>query len=533
MSSLRDSQLDSVVHVSQSDAFGGAAKAAFRLHQGLLRTGVVSRMLVENQSLRSDPTISELRPPLRLEASLVERYYIGTRRCGRLSNTGFSVDPLLVEARRREIFNNETLSNASIVNLHWVAGLLSPAEIADLAASEKPLVWTMHDMRPITGGCHFSDNCEGFREGCSHCPQLRDDPCGLVPAQFETCLTTYGALEWTAVCPSAWLASCVRQSRIGQGKRVETIPYGLDENVFRPREKCAACAALNLNSDVAYLCVGAHWLSENRKGVAYVNEVLKMMASDAIFGDQIRRGSWQLVSFGNDQKALDSSGWRATSFACVESEERLSQIFAASSVLLFCSLADNLPNTLIEASASGLPAVAMRAGGVEEVICDSKNGFLVPQGETREAGNCCGRLLQDRLLQRKMGEAARDRAGQLYTLEGQAHKYRSLYEDLLASRKQPHIRAFVSLARCDAPPRKESWRSRVFLHSLKGADATVSRVQAESAEREKKLKQDITALWKSTRGFSLRRSIASALGSLRFTKLLSTVVARKNKQSSR
>ena len=366
-------------------------------------------------------------------------------------------------------------------------------------------------MRPITGGCHFSDGCEAFRENCSSCPQLRDDPCGLVPAQFETCLTTYGMLEWTAVCPSEWLASCVRQSRIGQGKRVETIPYGLDENVFRPRERCEVCAALNLEPNVAYLCVGAHWLSDKRKGVADVNKVLKMMASDAIFGEKIRSGSWQLLSFGNDLNALESSGWRTTSFSYVESEERLCQIFSVSSVLLFCSLADNLPTILIEASASGLPAVAMRAGGVEEVISDGENGFLVHQGKIDEAGRYCARLLQDKLLQRQMSESARTRACRLYALGRQADQYLRLYEDLLSSKGQSHKKPFIALANSETATSKESWRAQLLSDSLKGADETVARVQAEAAGREKKLKRDITALWQETRGFSLRRSFVSAV----------------------
>ena len=463
-------------------------------------------MIVGNQSLRGDPTISELQPTTCLDHPLVEKYYVGSRRCGRLSNTGFSVDPL-----NARLISHELLTKASIVNLHWVAGLLSPHEIAELATSERPLVWTMHDMRPITGGCHFSDRCEGYRENCSSCPQIRDDPCGLVSTQFETCLTTYGRLEWTAICPSEWLAACVRRSRIGQGRRVETISYGLDENVFRPREKYEVCAALNLQPDVAYLCVGAHWLSEKRKGVTYINQVLKMLANDEVFAKKIREGSWQLLSFGNDPDVVENSGWRVTSFSYVESEERLSQIFSVSNVLLFCSLADNLPKILIEACASGLPTVAMRAGGVKEIISDGENGFLVDQGKIDEAGRYCARLLQDKSLQKRMSESARTRACRLYALGRQADQYLRLYEDLLSSKARSHQKPFISLANGDPATSKESRRAQLLSHSLRGADEKVAQVQAAAADREKLLKQDITALWQETRGFSLRSSFVSAL----------------------
>ena len=119
------------------------------------------------------------------------------------------------------------------------------------------------------------------------------------------------------------------------------------------------------------------------------------------------------------------------------------QIFSVSSVLLFCSLADDLPNILIEASASGLPAVAMRIGGVEEIVLDGENGFLIDQGAIGAAGRWCARLLQDKPLQRQISAAARTRACRLYTLRRQADQYLRLYEDLLSSKGQSHKKPFV------------------------------------------------------------------------------------------
>jgi hypothetical protein len=84
----------SVVHVSMSDFFGGAARAAYRLHIGLRRIGWESTMLVvETQS--GDPNVERYQtPPLSLVGKLMRRIgnvvqrrvwktYESTRRGGR------------------------------------------------------------------------------------------------------------------------------------------------------------------------------------------------------------------------------------------------------------------------------------------------------------------------------------------------------------------------------------------------------------------------------------------------------------------
>ena len=57
-----------------------------------------------------------------------------------------------------------------ILNLHWVSGGFVPIEA--LAQFQQPLVWTLHDMWPMTGGCHYSHGCDRYQKACGRCPQL-------------------------------------------------------------------------------------------------------------------------------------------------------------------------------------------------------------------------------------------------------------------------------------------------------------------------------------------------------------------------
>ena len=60
-----------------------------------------------------------------------------------------------------------------IIHLHWINGGF--VNIKHLAKVDKPIVWTMRDMWPMTGGCHYSMKCEKYKTGCGNCEQLKSN----------------------------------------------------------------------------------------------------------------------------------------------------------------------------------------------------------------------------------------------------------------------------------------------------------------------------------------------------------------------
>src|SRR5687767_14714096 len=146
-----------VVHVSTHDLAGGAARAAHRIHRGLEEIGIDSVMLVAVKGSRS-PSIVEVSPEARLPAR-VHRWRM--RRKSRLrkeryrdSRPGgyerFSDDqpPL-----GKDLITQHPA--ADIIHLHSVADLLDYDLFFRDLRRDVPIVWTLHDMNPFTGGCHY------------------------------------------------------------------------------------------------------------------------------------------------------------------------------------------------------------------------------------------------------------------------------------------------------------------------------------------------------------------------------------------
>jgi len=100
-------------------------------------------------------------------------------------------------------------------------------------------------------------------------------------------------------------------------------------------------------------------------------------------------------------------------------------------VLVSTSQAEGVPGVLIEALMAGCPVVAMRVGGVAEVVEDRSTGFLVDAGDVTEMAERVVDLLRDAELRNRLGAEARRRSHD-FSAQGAARVYSARFEELLA-----------------------------------------------------------------------------------------------------
>jgi colanic acid/amylovoran biosynthesis glycosyltransferase len=89
---------------------------------------------------------------------------------------------------------------------------------------------------------------------------------------------------------------------------------------------------------------------------------------------------------------------------------------------------EGVPNALLEAMATGLPALATRHGGIPEAVADGVSGWLVPEGEAEALGAAMERLAADRAAWEAMGRAAADGVARDFELGRQAAALEGLYD---------------------------------------------------------------------------------------------------------
>jgi glycosyltransferase involved in cell wall biosynthesis len=413
-----------VVHLATHDGRGGAARATRRLHSGLLGQGVQSRVLVRER-FSDDPGIVAL-----ADGAGSER----RRARGRaLADALVAQGPVRIPRGRFSDDRTELgadlvpgIPDAHVYNLHWVGGFVDWAAVLPALSARAPLVWTLSDMNPLTGGCHYDHGCGRYREACGACPQLgSSDPGDRTAVILRRKLETLGRLRpgsLRVVAASHWLADRVRESRMGDRVAIEVIPRAVDVGTFRPRDREPARRSFGLGpAERVALFVSTH-LTNPRKGIEYALEAAR-----------VARGVPGLrlvcVGFGPVPEVADDLP--ITWVEHIASDARMADLMSAADVLLAPSLQEAFGLTFLEALACGTPVVAFDTGGAADLVKPGVHGYVVPVGDGRAMGKALAGLLGDETARARMAEACRALVLEGYGLDHQAGRYRELYNSLL------------------------------------------------------------------------------------------------------
>jgi glycosyltransferase involved in cell wall biosynthesis len=316
--------------------------------------------------------------------------------------------------------------NPSIINLHWINSNF--VNINTLSKLRKPLVWTLHDMWPFTGGCHYSGECNAYQVQCINCPKLRSRVNhDLSFRVWKRKLHAWKNINLTIVAPSNWMAQCARSSSIFTDKRVEVIHNGVNLSIFKPIDKFIARELLGLPKEKILVLFGAmSATSDPRKGFKLLRTALSELASSP-WRDKI-----ELVVFGSSvpQNAVDF-GIKTHYLGRLNDDIALALGYAVSDVFVAPSVEDNLPNTVVEALACGTPVVAFRIGGMPDMIAHCRNGYLANPFDVKDLAQGIIWMVQDKQKWEELSICARKKAEQEFDIRIQAKKYKMLYDDIL------------------------------------------------------------------------------------------------------
>lgn len=254
---------------------------------------------------------------------------------------------------------------ADIVHMHWVSGVLDYENADQLA--DRPVVWTLADMNAFTGGCHYSEGCEGYRHECRDCPLL-GGASDLAHRNWQIKRDAYAKIpDLHVICPSQWLADCARESSLLGDRPVHMIPNALPVRRFTPTNRLVARRRLGLPLNARLVAFGADNLGNRRKGGDIlrdaVGQLKKMGKADGVEG----------LFFGANTLDL---GIPAHSMGHVSDEVRMSLIYSAADVFAFPSREDNAPLTVAEALLSGAPVVGFPVGNVPELVSHLDTGYI-------------------------------------------------------------------------------------------------------------------------------------------------------------
>ena len=271
-----------VTHINTTDVRGGAARAAYRLHTSLQQAGCNSTMYVQHRA-SEDPTVTRFVPP----TGLLDRARRWTRRQwleGRASRYRASrPDGYEAFTQARTQYGGQAvrrMPDVDLIHLHWVRGFVDLGAL--LHTTSCPIVWTLHDMNAVTGGCHYDAGCGRFTDGCGACPQLGSDDTSDLSHEVWTYKRELFAgvgperLHVVALCE--WMRDLVRESPILRRFPVTVIPNGLDTSVFAPSEDTSPVRHMHDTPEAARVVLFvAQSTSNRRKGFDLLRNALGLL----------------------------------------------------------------------------------------------------------------------------------------------------------------------------------------------------------------------------------------------------------------
>lgn len=371
-----------VLIVNTSELTGGAAVAASRLCDALNNNGVKARMMVRDKQTGDITVVTCGGSGLKKKWCFCwERFVIWIH--NRLSRKNlFKVS---IANAGIDITKTPEFQEADIIHLHWVnQGLLSLSGLQKIFKSGKPVVWTMHDMWPLTAICHHAYDCEAYCTGCSNCHFLRHRGKNDLSARVFRCkerlfqdshLSSHTSHRSTLhfVAVSEWLAEKARKSALIGHFPISIIPNALSLQQFTIVDRTDARTALEINARYV-IALGAARLDDPIKGFGYLKEALRLLVDEGRMPPE----DIHLMLFGTvrDASILSELPIRYTHLGYISDTYRLSEVYSAANIVVSSSLYETFGQTLIEAMACGCLPVSFDGSGQTDIISHEKNGYL-------------------------------------------------------------------------------------------------------------------------------------------------------------
>lgn len=359
-----------IVHLSTSN-FTGAFSAAFKIHNFCLDLGYHSIFYCKYSLNRSNVCKNT-----RIQSQYLSFY-------NQIKTRLKKYFTFLLKGKNKEItkyafnqFNEnninginqklvEELDDIDILFVHWVTNYVNFYDLKKIKEKTNcKIIFTMMDMAPITGGCHYSNDCIKFSTDCNNCIAQKNN--NLAKKQLKAKKEVSYLLNAEIISFSSQNYSDSLKSTVHFSKHhLFTLPY--DSNIFRPLEK--------LNNKQKYFNIlGSAFTSLNfRKGPDLFFNSLKIL--DELVGEKKKIKVFHIDLDFESKHVFKNIVFEKFNF--INSSKDLVEFYNSMDLIVFTSVADAAPQMMAESLMCGVPVVSFNVGEAENIIENGVDGFVI------------------------------------------------------------------------------------------------------------------------------------------------------------
>ncbi|MBE9513434.1 MAG: glycosyltransferase [Chloroflexi bacterium] len=404
------------IHITDNIRAAGGIVVARRLHLGLKRAGVDSKILCGRKTTNL-PDIVEIPRSRKLESQIRRvTSRLGLNDIHAVSSFGI---------RKSEVYLNADILHIQGIHSNFFSYLALP-----WLTQTKPAVFTLHDMWALTGHCAISYDCDRWKIGCGQCPypdvipSIRRDNTRL---DWRLKNWVYARSNLTIVAPSSQLTEQARQSMLNRFP-IYHIPHGIDTETYQPIDPEQCRWLLGVPSGKKVLMFAALNMNHFWKGGDLLLKALQSLPKSL-------KAETVLLLLGNGGEAIAEAAGIQTLHLGYISNDRLKTIaYSAADLFVSPTRAEAFGLVLLESMACGTPVVSFRVGGVPDLARPGITGYLAEPEDADDLRNEIIQLLEDESLRNYMSQQCRAIVLKEYTLELQIERYIELYRQILKTK---------------------------------------------------------------------------------------------------
>ena len=421
---------------NHSDSEGGAAKAAYRIHQAVQTQGVTSTLTVSQKKL-DDASIDGPNKLLnKIQARIASICGVLIAGLIRTPDKAYH-SPAIFPTRWHSKINAS--DDIEVAHFHWINGEMMSVE--DIGKVNKPIVWTLHDMWAFSGAEHYSIGDRAKRGYFAYNRPAEEGGIDLNSWTWHRKQRNW-VRPLQLVSPSNWLANQVRESALMGSWPVTVIPNPVNTDIWHPIEQSQARKFIGLSPSLNYplLVFGAIGGGTNpRKGmdllVGALSKLRTMAHSSVIQGMEI-------AIFGQNQpeKPIDF-GFPVHYLGHISDEGSLNNLYSAADLLVAPSRQEVFGQIASEAHACGCPVVAFKGTGLSDVVDHQITGYLATQFKEEDLAAGIEWVLKQKNIetgQNRLRTASRKRAVEKFSYSVVGKLYADTYKKALDVYRQLH-----------------------------------------------------------------------------------------------
>ena len=386
---------------------GGAGIAVRRLNEALQRNQVDSRLLTleaggnQEKDQYSYPDLltglGKIKFPLTNRLFRAKTKIRGTAREESFEPYRFADSPF-------DITKLDLYKNADIIHLHWIPGFVDLKSF--FRKNTKPVVWTLHDCWPFSGGWHYD---LGF--------PMKDYEFEI-NQQLQLKKRLYKSANLNIVALNQWMGITAKSSTTMHSLPFHILSNTIDTNVFK-RMPEAEVARPDIYRNKHMLLFIADHLSNKRKGFHILREALDLLDKDKYY----------LLAIG-EKPADEKKSSGITYYDKVSDERKMAIFYNMADAFVIPSYQDNQPNTVMESLCCGAPVIAFRTGGIPEMVKEDFSGILLNTIDAPSLAKGIEKFFETREKFNRVNISSN--AVERFDYSIQAPRYISLYQAVLA-----------------------------------------------------------------------------------------------------